>query len=64
MGGLFSSKTPKPPKMPEPPEPSRPVRMPTLSDPDVEEAARRTRSEALRRRGRRSTILTDYQPLG
>lgn len=51
MGGLFKSpKAPKPPKA---------VRMPTPQDPEIEAAAQRTRAEALKRKGRLSTILTD-----
>ena len=39
--------------------PPKPVRMPTPTDPDVEAAARRSRQDALKRKGRLSTILTD-----
>lgn len=53
MGGLFS--TPKA-KQPEDPDP---VRMPTPTDPALEAASARAKADALRRRGRRSTILTD-----
>ena len=37
----------------------KPVRIPTITDPSVEAAGRRTRAEALKRKGRLSTILTD-----
>jgi hypothetical protein len=44
---------------PEPlPEP-KPVRMPTMADPSLLEAAQRRREEILRRKGRMSTILSD-----
>lgn len=52
MGSLFS------PKIPKPADP-KPVRMPTETDPAVVAAAQRTRAEAMRRKGRMSTILTD-----
>jgi len=41
-----------------PPAP-KPVRMPTATDPSVEAASKRTRENALKRKGRLSTILTD-----
>ena len=40
-------------------EATRYKRMPTPTDPEVLAAGRRTRAEALRRKGRLSTILTD-----
>lgn len=52
MANLFKPKTPKV-------EPPKPVRMPTEIDPEIQAAAQRTRSAAMRRRGRLSTILTD-----
>ena len=51
MGGLFSK-----PKMPDPPKPTR---MPTETDPSVMAAGERVKADALRRKGRLSTILTD-----
>lgn len=51
MSSLF-----KTPKLPPPP---KPVRMPTATDPDIEAASRRTRQNAMKRKGRLSTILTD-----
>lgn len=52
-GGTGGGSAPKPP-----PDP-RPQRKPTQTDPSVQAASQRTRSAALRRRGRLSTILTD-----
>lgn len=52
MAGMFGSK----PKMPDPPKPTR---MPNQTDPDVLAAGARVRDEALRRKGRLSTIMTD-----
>jgi hypothetical protein len=52
MTSLFSPKTPKI-------ETPKPVRMPFETDPEVQAASQRTRENALRRRGRLSTILTD-----
>jgi hypothetical protein len=61
-------------KAPPPPQQAQPViqitqeeaprnkRMPSIQDPDVIAAGRRTRANALRRKGRASTILTD--PVG
>lgn len=46
------------PKVKPPPQPAK-VRMPTETDPGVLAAAQRTRANALRRKGRQSTILTD-----
>ena len=46
----------KPPEMPEVPPPTR---MPTLASSSVQEQARVAREKTLRRKGRRSTILTD-----
>lgn len=46
------------PKVKPPPQPKK-VRMPTETDPDVLAAAQRTRANALKRKGRLSTILTD-----
>lgn len=51
MSSLF-----KTPKLPPPP---KPIRMPTATDPDIEAASRRTRQNAMKRKGRLSTILTD-----
>lgn len=53
MGGLFSK--PKTPEMPT----IKPVRMPTVNDPNADKAAERFRADALRRKGRQSTIMTD-----
>lgn len=47
-----------PPKIPTPALPAT-TRMPNATDPAVAEAAQRTRAEALRRKGRLSTIMTD-----
>lgn len=52
MSGIFGGK----PKMPEP---AKPTRMPVETDPSVLAAGQRARDEALRRKGRLSTILTD-----
>lgn len=52
MASIFSPKIPKP-------EAPKPTRMPTETDPSVLAAAQRTRSAALMRKGRLSTILTD-----
>jgi|RhiMethySRZTD1v2_1073278.scaffolds.fasta_scaffold289873_2 hypothetical protein len=41
------------------PEAPKPVRMPVETDPSVMQAAQRTRSAALARQGRLSTIMTD-----
>ena len=49
--------------MPALPTP-KPVRMPVASDPDMAAAARRTRADAMRRKGRLSTILTDQNTTG
>ncbi|MFW6028043.1 MAG: hypothetical protein ACOC9Q_00770 [bacterium] len=54
MASLF-----KTPKIPDPPPPPKPKRMPTQEDPDVIAAGKRTRADAMRRKGRMSTILTD-----
>lgn len=56
MGSLFSK--PKVPEVKPPPDP-KPVRMPTVDDPNAEKAASRFRSAALRRKGRRASILSD-----
>lgn len=56
MGSLFSK--PKIPEVKPPPDP-KPVRMPTVDDPNAEKAASRFRAAALRRKGRRSTIMSD-----
>lgn len=45
-------------KIPPPTHP-RTLRMPTMDDPDALAASQRTRSAALARTGRLSTILTD-----
>jgi hypothetical protein len=45
-------------KVETPPAP-KPVRMPVETDPAVMQAAQRTRSAALMRQGRLSTIMTD-----
>jgi hypothetical protein len=63
MAGLFGGDKPSPSMMQNPinlllPKP-RPVRMPVDSDPSVLGAAERLRESALKRTGRRSTILTD-----
>ena len=60
MGGLFGGGSPvvsaiTPTGLPK----LRPQRMPTENDPAVLAAAQRTRENALRRRGRLSTIMTD-----
>ena len=47
-----------PPKIPTPALPAT-KRMPTATDPAIEAAAQRSRMEALRRKGRLSTIMTD-----
>lgn len=52
MASIFSPKIPKPVA-------TKPTRMPTETDPSVLAAAQRTRSAALMRKGRLSTILTD-----
>lgn len=52
MSGLF-------PKAPKALPPPKPVRMPVETDPEVLAAAQRTRSNALQRQGRLSTMLTD-----
>jgi hypothetical protein len=51
MASMFKS-----PKMPAPPPPTR---MPSQMDQEMIAAGRRTRSAALARKGRLSTILTD-----
>jgi len=51
MASLFRG-----PKMPDAPKPTR---MPSQMDPEILAAGQRTRAEALRRKGRLSTILTD-----
>lgn len=56
MGGLFSK--PKVPEVVTPPEPEV-VRMPTVEDPNAEKAASRYRAAALKRKGRRASILSD-----
>jgi hypothetical protein len=53
MANMF--KQPAMPKI----EPPKTVRMPTATDPEVIAAATRTRSAALQRQGRQSTIMTD-----
>jgi hypothetical protein len=55
MGSLF--KTPKTPDIPAPAKP-KVVRMPVQNDPNIQDAANRTKQSALQRRGRLSTILT------
>jgi hypothetical protein len=50
MGALFSP--PQPPPPPPPPE------VPTLDSPEIDKASDELRKAELRRRGRRSTILT------
>ncbi|NIA72525.1 hypothetical protein HBA54_28450 [Pelagibius litoralis] len=50
MGGLFGS---KPKALPPPPPP-----VPTPEDPAIEEARKKEREAAKRRRGRVATILT------
>lgn len=40
-------------------EKPKPVRMPTITDPEIEAAAQRDRAGRMRRGGRQSTILTD-----
>lgn len=47
------------PKMPALPEAPKPVRMPTEQDPSVLAAGERQRENAMRRKGRLSTIMTD-----
>lgn len=42
----------------------KPLRMPNENDMSVMDAAKRTRAEAMRRRGRQSTILTDASGIG
>lgn len=65
MGGLKNMFSPKIPETPAPsvsivaPEKPKPVRMPTEDDPEVLQAAQRTRRSALQRKGRLSTIMTD-----
>lgn len=60
MSKLFRPKIKAPPvPQPEPIPVPKPVRMPTRRDPSIENAAKKTRMAALRRRGRLSTILTD-----
>lgn len=55
MTNMFKPKMPAaPPPLPEP----RPTRLPSDIDPVVQDAAKRTRASAMRRSGRRSTILT------
>lgn len=53
MTSMFKPDTPKAPPTP------KPVRMPFETDPEVQAASQRTRENAMRRRGRLSTILTD-----
>lgn len=56
MTNMFKPRAPAAlPPLPEP----RAVRLPSELDPAVQDAAKRTRSSALRRSGRRSTIMTD-----
>jgi len=55
MGNLFGGGGPVAQPMPKP----KVTRMPVATDPEILEAAGRTREEALRRRGRLSTIMTD-----
>lgn len=61
MGGLFGGGKAAPVAAPQPLELPTPKvqRMPTETDPSVLAAAQRTRSAAMRRTGRLSTILTD-----
>ena len=61
MGSLFAPKTPKvqPMKPPEMPEVPPPTRMPTLASSSVQEQRRLAQRNSMRRKGRRSTILTD-----
>lgn len=49
---------PPPPTPPPPPPPEPPPPPPTPADPSVEAARNAERQAALRRKGRRSTILT------
>lgn len=53
MTQLF--KSPKTPEISNP----RTIRMPGQDDPSLQSAAQRTRQNALQRRGRLSTIMTD-----
>jgi hypothetical protein len=55
MAGLMGGK----PKTPAPPPPPKPVRQPTPADPELQRAGARAQSDAMRRSGRLSTILTD-----
>jgi hypothetical protein len=65
MSSLKNMFSPKIPETPAPsvsiaaPEKPKPVRMPTEDDPEMLEAAKRTRRSALQRKGRLSTIMTD-----
>jgi hypothetical protein len=54
MSGLLGGDMPKQ-KLPE----VKQTRMPRETDPTILEAAKRTRSAAMQRRGRMSTIMTD-----
>ena len=58
MGSLFKPKMPAMAVADAPPAP-KPVRMPTITDPEIEAAAQRDRAGRMRRGGRQSTILTD-----
>lgn len=63
MTSMFKGAAPAMPAMPEIPKP-KPVRMPNENDASIVEASRKTRANALSRRGRMSTIMTDPNAIG